>query len=433
MIPNWACSQGNSVNPNQDAPSMNIFEQNANQICKDSGVQNFFKMDEKGLFLYADSVSKIQEKPEFSLYADEFPVFRKLLKTLSSKDLYELYRSKGNSILDSNLYSKYNQRKPHQIDSLHPLRGIRIAIDPGHVAGSQKEAVMEQKFISIKDGTDTLKFYEASLAYFTAKFLAEKLQEAGAEVLLTRKKNGYTAFGKTYEQWRKTDLNKAVKEELNAKRITQKEALYLLQKASAKQVFSRFFRNYDLRERAKIINDFQPDLTIVVHYNCQEANAMSKKGMELVDDNFNMAFIPGSWGRSSVEDSLSRFHLARLLVSDEIYHSTQFSKYIVQSFTKNLGVAPLDTISAESLNYIKAYSLKTNETGVYSRNLALTKYVVGTICYGESLYQDNFNECRRLANLDLEIEGMKISSRTQEVAHAYYEGILDYLNSISKK
>ncbi len=82
--------------------------------------------------------------------------------------------------------------------------------------------------------------------------------------------------------------------------------------------------------------------------------------------------------------------------------------------------------------YLKENSMKTEVKGVYCRNLTLTRKVKGILCYGESLYQDNIYECRALSKNDGSVSlnspnGMQTSKRVEEVAEAYFNGILNYV------
>jgi len=79
--------------------------------------------------------------------------------------------------------------------------------------------------------------------------------------------------------------------------------------------------------------------------------------------------------------------------------------------------------------YLKDNCMKTDVVGVYCRNLTLTRKVKGVVCYGESLYQDNVNECKALSKKEVKIGEVETSKRVEEVANAYFEGILNYINN----
>ncbi|MGZ4079812.1 MAG: hypothetical protein ACXVDW_21015, partial [Bacteroidia bacterium] len=65
------------------------------------------------------------------------------------------------------------------------------------------------------------------------------------------------------------------------------------------------------------------------------------------------------------------------------------------------------------------------ETGVFCRNLQLPRYVHSPLVYGETLYQDNINESKLLN----EEKDKTKNKRVQQVADAYFQGILDYVQN----
>jgi hypothetical protein len=82
--------------------------------------------------------------------------------------------------------------------------------------------------------------------------------------------------------------------------------------------------------------------------------------------------------------------------------------------------------------YLKDNCMKTGASGVFCRNLTLTRKVKGVICYGESLYQDNVNECKLLSKKEIKVGEMETSKRVEEVAEAYFNGIMNYVKRNSE-
>jgi hypothetical protein len=72
---------------------------------------------------------------------------------------------------------------------------------------------------------------------------------------------------------------------------------------------------------------------------------------------------------------------------------------------------------------------------VYARNLSMTRLVHGPIVFGETLYQDNMDEALVLSKMNTidPVSGQKASTRTIEVAEAYYEGIEQWAFSVNSK
>ncbi len=319
---------------------------------------------------------------------------------------------------------------PDDIYNKQPLRNYRIALDPGHIAGDIKTAKMEKKWVEMKANPakgikDPIQLIEGNLTLATAKILKKKLEAEGATVMLTKNAHGSSSFGIPYEKWRDSLFLRSLDSAYKRGDVTFEEKIFLLSKANDTEIFRRFFLREEMRERAKKINEFRPDLTLIIHYNVDETNTNWNKPTK---KNFNMAFVAGSFAADELDKPEARINFLRLLLTEDIKNSIDFSKYIVESLVEKTGVpAALDS----SATYLKGNSLSTDVTGVFCRNLALTRMVRGTLCYGESLYQDNINECKLLSKEEITIDGMKTSKRVEEVAEAYFDGIMNYVKSKS--
>jgi hypothetical protein len=233
-------------------------------------------------------------------------------------------------------------------------------------------------------------------------------------VMLTRSEPGISAFGIDFKKWKDSLFLTSVAAAYERKDIDFEEKNYLLTKANSTEIFRRFFLAEDLRERARRINAFNPDLTLIIHYNVDETNVNWNKPTR---KNYNMAFVGGSFTVDELDKPEARMEFLRLLLTDDIERSVEFSKFMVGSLVEKTGIpAALDS----NATYLKDNCMKTDVKGVYSRNLTLTRKVKGVICYGESLYQDNISECKALCAKD--------AKRVEEVANAYFEGIINYVN-----
>lgn len=296
-----------------------------------------------------------------------------------------------------------------------PLWGLKIALDPGHFAGDFATAQIEGKYIqmTLADSTQIL-FFESHLAWATAKILQEKLERQGAIVLLTRSQPHYTAFEKTfqehYQEYLKDFQEKNQKIRAKRKPKALNESLF----------FQRIFRKQELQERVRKINDFEPDMTLIIHYNVDEHNAPWKKP---VNQNFSMAFVGGAFEWQDLDES-STDDFLRLLLSQDLPLSIQLSEKILEKHQK---IAEISQIEIEnSQNFLKDKCLFTGKKGVYTRNLLLSRAIKGIVCYGESLLQDSQQEVKRLNEKTLEVGKIWVSPRLQEIAEAYFWGIIDF-------
>jgi N-acetylmuramoyl-L-alanine amidase len=291
------------------------------------------------------------------------------------------------------------------------LKEAKIAIDPGHFGGSFAE--LEERFLSIpaeQSGVSQSPIFlrEGDLTYLTALELKRLLEAEGATVLITRSGIGKGALEKNFYEWMK-----------------EKMPLFL-EGVTLSKHFREFYNHEDLRARAEKINDFSPDIAIIIHYN---AVPPSKGERYYASQNYNLAFVPGAFGRGELEEKRDRYEFLRLLVTQDLEDSVELSSKIVKKFAEVLQV-PL-IVENDSAPYLRSVC-KAQKTGIYSRNLALTRLVHCPVCYGETLIQNHPDEASRLATQDFSIAGIPCSKRIQEVAQAYFEGIRDYFNSVSQ-
>ncbi|MGQ0828357.1 MAG: N-acetylmuramoyl-L-alanine amidase [Bacteroidota bacterium] len=385
-------------------------------LDKQKALSSFYAINNKGISIYASSKDKLADSAEFRIKWDQVESFNQFLKAYSPNTIQKFYLSKKfdpTSITSNKAIAK--------IDPAKKLSGLKIAIDAGHVAGDFKTGQTESKCLeftcdNLKGNKDSIEIAEGMLTYATAKLLKEKLEAQGAEVFLTRPFNGCTAFGVSFEDWLKTSYKSTLDSLYKIKEITLDKKNWLLSKASKRDKFRLVFKDMELQKRAEMINNYKPDFTIIIHYNVDETNTGWTKPS---NKNFNMAFVGGAFMRSDLSSPRKRFEFLRLLVSDDLERSIALSSSVVKSFEKNLNVK---TAGPKDATYLTEGCLPTPEKGVYCRNLQLTRYIHSPLVYGETLYQDNVSEC---ILLNQETDKTK-NLRVQQVAEAYFQGVLNY-------
>lgn len=292
------------------------------------------------------------------------------------------------------------------------LKNIRIAIDPGHFGGSWAE--LEERYVAIPaemtKNKQPIRFHEGDLTYSTALELKRLLENEGAVVLLTRSGIGRGAIKEDFFEWIRTHADS-------------------IQKSSPlPQVFRNYYNREDLKERAKIINAFSPDLTIVIHFNSHLTEEEKKQKSLLTRSNYNLAFIPGAFCKGELNTVRDRYEFLRLIVTHQVEESLKLSESVTKQFVKYLDV-PLISEN-EKISYIDRVCLFQKQ-GIYSRNLVLTRLIHSPICYGETLIQNNQEEIYRLSESSTSIENIPCPQRVQAVALAYFEGIKDYFKDRS--
>lgn len=287
------------------------------------------------------------------------------------------------------------------------LVGLKIAIDPGHFGGPY--ARLEERYIDIPPSLERdqqIQFDEGTLSLLTATYLKVLLEKEGAIVMLTRDRIGEGVYQQHFFDW----LGKNP-------RLWSGEI-------SLSKLFRKYYNPLDLRARAQKINEFCPDLTVVIHFNSHHVEQEDSSNHCITPHNYNLVFIPGAFCRGELTEHENRYEFLRLLLSEDLHRSLSLSRTILASFNKKLGVPIVS--KADDARYLDRVCLKLEE-GIFSRNLAMTRLVHSPICYGETLVQNNIDECRNLSRMDFVIAGQKCSSRIKQVAEAYFEGIKEYL------
>ena len=378
----------------------------------------------------ANSVSILNTgKPEFTVFNDEQSTLSILLKKLKPIEFLEIYNWKKNKHLTKkqldSLQLTIQQIKLPASDT-KTLKGKKIAIDPGHFAGNMRTARIEQKFIEfipspLNNLKDTIRFNEGYLTYQTAEILKQQLLEQGAVVMVTRPNQNSTSFQVSYEDWfikrKKTVLDSLLKEEsIDAKRYAK------LIHLSKEKLFWDFFRDYELMERSRIINEFKPDITVIIHYNVDEKNT---DWLNPTKKNFTMAFIGGGITGDNFSKPINKMHFLRLLLTDQLNESEKLASLTVNEFSAKMNIPIAQKNDAD---YLRDNCMKTLSSGVFCRNLALCRTINSPLVYGECLYQDNLNECINLSKSDYEIFGQKTSKRIYEAAGCYFIAINEYFS-----
>lgn len=359
-------------------------------LDRENALSGYYSIDKNGIKMFASPNDKLNNNIENFISWDSVSILNRTTKKIIN-----------------------NEKK---------LSGHKIAIDPGHTAGDIVSGKLEQKHLklTIKNEigkSDTVEIAEGMLTFATAILLKEKLEKEGAEVFLTRKFNGSTAFGITFEDWLKTSFKKSVDSLYKIGEVTLEKKNWLLTKATKRDKFRIVFKDIELQKRAELINKYRPDITIIIHYNVDETNAGWAKP---TTKNFDMTFVGGAFMKHDLLTKEKRNEFLQLLISDDLEESIGLSGEVVRSFEKILSVK---TATINDAKYLRESCFATSEKGVFCRNLQLTRFIHSPLVYGETLYQDNIIECKLLAK---EREKTK-NERIQQVAEAYYQGIINFV------
>ena len=409
------CPIFNKIDAQQDV--LERINSNLSLLIKDTSLLVHLGVSDTSVIIYKNEMDKINNKPEFVL---NFTQIEHFLKHSRNQDQFL-------DIHNLMMLQNINSRNENNQILNDQKQKVKIAIDPGHFAHNFKVATYERRYIKAEFPRKLNKkrfFYEANLTHKTAEILKTKLEKEGFEVLLTREKNK-SAFGVNYKQW----FSKKKEEKLNKDYLfgqIDSAKLVSLQNAPINDKdLIKYFTIQELKERARIINEFNPDITVVIHYNV--GRKLKENGFaDLHQDNYCMAFIGGSYVKNELLTEKDRILFLRQLVSKDILKSKELSKSIIKA---HQSICQIRTVNEkDSLTYLTKYSIETDHQGVYARNLFLTRNIYGPICYGESLLQDNYDEALELSKSYF-LNKKSSNYRLLQVANAYFSGIVECLNN----
>jgi N-acetylmuramoyl-L-alanine amidase len=277
-----------------------------------------------------------------------------------------------------------------------PLKGFKVALDPGHLGGEW--AILEKRFMKFNGQSTVLK--EGDLNFYVATEISKKLAALGSEVLITRK-FGKSSLSVQFNDWLKniTEIQAGIENviaeypdirgnsELNFEVKLLKKTLTKRKPIEASlfsQLYNSVYLKLDLQHRADLINEFNPAIAFVIHFN-SDRELVGKNSP--VQTNYNSAYVL----KTNYATFRNSVRLCEVLVKNFVLSTgvpqrkTELKEYILGS---------KETYASEPM-YNQFFSRWS--TGVYNNDLVLTRNLKGTFCYGESLFQDNETEAINLA------------------------------------
>jgi N-acetylmuramoyl-L-alanine amidase len=371
-----------------------------------------------------------QGKKEFAVYEEEIKTLANFFERSSIKQQEQFVRLKGLKRLsqkeNDSLVKTFAPSKNVTKTGDLPLKGYRIALDPGHFGTNMSDAEIERKFVFFVNDTanakDTIQIFESRLNFNTAIILKGMLEAQGAQVFMTRGRADFTSFNCTFLEWKKNHRLRTL-DSLKSAGIMPPARYNKLKRCNDHDLFWNFFRDYDLANRALKVNEFDPHVTVIIHFNVDEKNSPWKKHTK---KNYTMAFIGGAFTADNLDKTESKLNFLRLLLTDQLNRSQNLANETVLNFNKILNIEIADRTDAE---YLRDNCLITSSPGVFCRNLVLCRRINSPLVYGESLYQDNENESKLLMRSDLDIYGVKANDRLMNVARSYYNAVIAFLKN----
>ena len=264
------------------------------------------------------------------------------------------------------------------------LKGLRIALDPGHIGGRPWD---ERNGKSIYNGKGE-SLSEGLLALQLSMLLADQLTALGAVVYIDRGLAPVTAH--------------AFDELSDSKHV--------------------FFQRLDLDARAERLWAFHPDLTLILHFDADKNN-LDEPGERCND---TKAYVLGAFMREDLKDEVENAFVKIAWRHPEAWEeSLRLSRAIVDQIHLKLGI-PLAVKPTNDAQVL--------EPGVLARSLRLQRHLAGyvssyveTLCYEDAM---EFQELRR-GDFTLTIDGRSYtySPRLKQLATAIRDGVVHFSES----
>jgi N-acetylmuramoyl-L-alanine amidase len=311
-------------------------------------------------------------------------------------------------------------------DPSKPLKGIKIALDPGHIGGDW--AKLEARWFQLGNDPPVM---EAKLNLVTCERLAERLETDGATIIwakhdfepvtdlrpedlhvqafaaLAQRKLTDEAFTPSFLFGMKTLHRKH--ETITEQRVNDEAALL-------------FYRVAEIRARGDVVNRQHPDLTICVHYNADDWG--NPDHPTLTGHSRLVIFINGAYEKSELAYDDYKFDMLRKLLDRTAVQEERGCALVGQSMLDTLKYPPEDYPATYFAHHV------TDVPSVYARDLLANRIYHGPVIYCEGPYMNARDAYYRIIAGDYlglrTIQGQSVPSIYREYAAAVEKGVLEY-------
>jgi hypothetical protein len=315
-----------------------------------------------------------------------------------------------------------------------PLKGIKIALDPGHIGGDW--AKLEARWFQIGDDPPV---EEAKLNMITCDRLAERLEADGATIIWA--KHGYDPV----TDLRPDDLHReaiaalALRNPPNHSGYTPSflfglELPHFSHHSNRAEVTGNrideeaallFYRVAEIRARGDVVNRQHPDLTICVHYNADDWGDPNHP--TLTEHSRLVIFTNGAYEQSELAYDDYKFDMLRKLLDRTAVQEERGCALVGQSMLDTLKYPPEDYPGTYFAHHL------TDVPSVYARDLLANRIYHGPVIYCEGPYMNARDAYYRIIAGDYlglrAIRGESVPSIYRQYAEAVEKGVLEYFGA----
>jgi N-acetylmuramoyl-L-alanine amidase len=298
-----------------------------------------------------------------------------------------------------------------------PLKGMHIALDPGHIGGGY--AVMEERWLSMLPDTAIA---EGSIVLQVAMLIKPRLEALGARVSLLRTAEVPVTTVKPEQ------LRTAAREVLKEAGVTSPPDSYAGITGDAKvatvqwQAEKLFYRVSEIHARAKKVNEeLQPNLVVCLHLNAEPWGDPSHP--TFVNKNHFHALINGCYSGDELELEDVRFDMFQRLFARLHDEERRLGETVAAAMAESTGL-PYYVYTANNARHVKPSPY------LYARNLLANRLYQCPVVYLEPYVMNHEETYKRLllghyigrALLD----GKLVTSPMEDYTRGVVEGLVAY-------
>ena len=294
---------------------------------------------------------------------------------------------------------------PRYWNSTRSLRGLRIALDPGHLGGQW--ARMEERWMQVGDNKPVI---EGDMVLYVARLLKKELEQRGAKVSLIRDSDRPT-----------TNLRPKKLKGVAVRHL--REQGRAVNPASLKSETERlFYRTAEIRARAKKVNShLKPDLVLALHFNAESWGNPVRP--TLTNVNHLHLLVSGCYSARELSYDDQRYELMLKLLNRSYDKELSVSRAVAQSMARATGLPPYTYGSDTAINV-------GGSPYIWARNLLANRLFECPVVYLEPYVMNNQEVTDRVHLGDYggrrNINGTPRESIYREYAHGVVDGLVAY-------
>jgi N-acetylmuramoyl-L-alanine amidase len=282
------------------------------------------------------------------------------------------------------------------------LRGLRIALDPGHLGGEW--ARMEERWFQIGSNKPVT---EGDMALCVAKLLKSELEQRGASVSLTR------ASSKPAANVRPERLRSHAAASLRDQGRSVNPASL---KSESEKLF---YRTAEIRARARKVNgQIKPDLVLALHFNAEEWGNPAHPTLTGV--NHLHLLVSGCYSARELEYEDQRYDLMVKLLNRSYDKEVSVSRSVAQGMAHATGLPPYTYTSDAAINV-------GGSPYVWARNLLANRLFECPVVYLEPYVMNNKEVHDRVQLGDYRGRRNINGTPRESIYREYVRGIVDGL------